>query len=124
MEGYLAGGGLTGILPGVEDLPVRRPGGIGGGILVDAVPAIGIAIPKTGGGGFGYPPGDDGGLFTGNAWLASVENTLTPNGSMTTEDGITAVVAIPAVGCTSGCGVDTLVGGALNGGMRFPAVVP
>ena len=67
MEGYLAGGGLTGTQLGVDDLPVRGPGGVGGGILVDAVPATGIAIPKAGGGGFGYPLGEDGGLFTGNA---------------------------------------------------------
>ena len=64
MEGYLAGGGLTGTQLGVDDLPVRGPGGVGGGILVDAVPATGIAIPKAGGGGFGYPLGVDGGLFT------------------------------------------------------------
>ena len=67
MDGYLAGGGLTGTRLGVEDLPVRHPGGVGGGIFVDAVPATGIAIPQTGGGGFGYPLGVDGGLFTGNA---------------------------------------------------------
>ena len=66
MEGYLGGGGLAGALPGVDDLPVRRPRGVGGGILVNAVPATGIVMPKVVGGGFGYPLGENGGLFTGN----------------------------------------------------------
>ena len=47
-----------------------------------------------------------------------------PNGSTTTEDGISVVVAIPDARCASGCGADALVGGALKGGMMLPAAVP
>ena len=66
MEGYLGGGGLAGALHGVDDLPARRPGGVGGGILINAVPATGVVMLNVVGGGFGYPLGENGGLFTGN----------------------------------------------------------